>query len=272
MWIAEGNTSFEDCDALTWSLGCTSWSSRRLARVAMTSLAFMLLDVPDPVWNTSIGKCASWSPRATSAAASWIASASEGSSTPSWPLTVAATPLIEARAPISSRSIGMPEIGKFCTARCVWARHKASAGTCTSPIESCSVRKSLLMPLVLSQRGAADSAGRRADTAARPPGRHGARPTHKRAAAECLRRGPLDHATRRRLPLASGPYPCAAPVFLPLSPQRHRPRAGPPCPAVPSALSPLGSPVPPSRPRPGTLLLSPTRHAARMRRTTSDLP
>ena len=28
----------------------------------MTSLAFMLLLVPDPVWNTSIGKCASWRP------------------------------------------------------------------------------------------------------------------------------------------------------------------------------------------------------------------
>ena len=28
MWIDEGKTSFEDCDALTWSLGCTSRPSR----------------------------------------------------------------------------------------------------------------------------------------------------------------------------------------------------------------------------------------------------
>ena len=32
----------------------------------MTSLAFMFDDVPEPVWNTSIGNSASQSPRATS--------------------------------------------------------------------------------------------------------------------------------------------------------------------------------------------------------------
>ncbi len=49
-WIAEGNTSLEDCDALTWSLGWTSRPSACEASVAMTSLAFMLLEVPEPVW------------------------------------------------------------------------------------------------------------------------------------------------------------------------------------------------------------------------------
>ena len=43
-------------------------------------------------------------------------------------MTVAAAPLIAARAPMSSRSIGVPEIGKFSTARCVWARHLAQRG------------------------------------------------------------------------------------------------------------------------------------------------
>ena len=42
-----------------------------------------------------------------------------------------------------ARSIGWPEIGKFSTARWVCARHLARAGTRTSPIESCSMRKSL---------------------------------------------------------------------------------------------------------------------------------
>jgi hypothetical protein len=55
----DGNTSLLDCDALTWSLGCTGWPSFSAASVAMTSLTFMLLDVPDPVWNTSIGKWSS---------------------------------------------------------------------------------------------------------------------------------------------------------------------------------------------------------------------
>ena len=41
---------------------------------------------------------------------------------------MAAAPLMAASAPISSRSMGVPEIGKFSTARCVWARHLAHAG------------------------------------------------------------------------------------------------------------------------------------------------
>ena len=50
MWIADGNVSLDDCEALTWSLGCTSLPSRSVARVAMTSLAFMFDEVPEPVW------------------------------------------------------------------------------------------------------------------------------------------------------------------------------------------------------------------------------
>ena len=60
-WMAEGKVSLEDCAAFTWSLGCTStpccW-----ARVAMTSLTFMLVLVPEPVWKTSIGNWSSCSP------------------------------------------------------------------------------------------------------------------------------------------------------------------------------------------------------------------
>ena len=39
-----------------------------------------------------------------------------------------------------------PEIGKFSTARWVWARYRASAGTRTSPMVSRSIRKSLMPP------------------------------------------------------------------------------------------------------------------------------
>ena len=46
---------------------------------------------------------------------------------------------------MSARSIGRPEIGKFSTARWVCAPHSASAGTRTSPIESCSVRYVVVM-------------------------------------------------------------------------------------------------------------------------------
>ena len=45
-----GNTSLDDCDALTWSFGCTGAPSPRLASVAITSLVFMFELVPEPVW------------------------------------------------------------------------------------------------------------------------------------------------------------------------------------------------------------------------------
>lgn len=140
MWMEEGKTSLDDCEALTWSFGCTSRPSRSVASVAMTSLVFMFDEVPDPVWNTSTGKCSSQRPSATSSAASRIASAMSLSSTPSSAFTCAAAPLIRARASMWARSMRCPEIGKFSTARCVWARHLAPAGTRTSPMESCSTR------------------------------------------------------------------------------------------------------------------------------------
>ena len=67
-----------------------------MASVAITSLTFMLLDVPEPVWNTSIGKWSSQSPRATSSAAAMIASATSSSTTPSSALTLAAAALMRA--------------------------------------------------------------------------------------------------------------------------------------------------------------------------------
>ncbi len=63
MWTAVGKTSFDDCPMLTWSLGWTGFlvpicpPRIWIARLAITSLAFMLLDVPDPVWKMSTMKC-----------------------------------------------------------------------------------------------------------------------------------------------------------------------------------------------------------------------
>ena len=61
MYIAEGNVSFDDCDMLTWSLGCTgvllpsgvpaSWQQR----LEITSFTFMLNCVPLPVIQTCSG-------------------------------------------------------------------------------------------------------------------------------------------------------------------------------------------------------------------------
>ncbi len=116
---ADGKTSLEDWEALTWSFGWTGLPRRCVATLARTSLAFMLVLVPEPVWKTSSGKWSSKAPAAISDAASWMAAATSLGITRRRPLTVAATPLIEPRAWISSTGIVSPEIGKFSTARWV---------------------------------------------------------------------------------------------------------------------------------------------------------
>lgn len=125
---------------MTWSFGCTARLSRSPASVAITSFAFMLDEVPDPVWKTSTGNCSSQRPSATSPAAAAIASPSSASSTPSRTLTRAAACLTNPSALMCAAESGTPEIGKFSTARCVCACHLACTGTRTSPIESCSIR------------------------------------------------------------------------------------------------------------------------------------
>ena len=82
--IAVGKLSFDDWLLLTWSLGWTGSLPPRLpvrislARPAITSLAFMFDWVPEPVCQMTSGNWPSRSPRATSPAACWIASASLG--------------------------------------------------------------------------------------------------------------------------------------------------------------------------------------------------
>ena len=101
---------------------------------------FMLVEVPDPVWNTSRGNSWSHWPAATSSAASWMAAATRLSITLRRAFSNAAAPLMAASAEINDRSTVRPEIGKFSIARWVWACHLASLGTLTSPMESCSMR------------------------------------------------------------------------------------------------------------------------------------
>src|SRR5690625_3595601 len=80
-WVAVGKVSLEDWPMFTWSLGCSS-TPFCLARDAMTSLVFMLEEVPEPVWKTSIGNSASYLPVAISLPAAMMASAISPSSAP----------------------------------------------------------------------------------------------------------------------------------------------------------------------------------------------
>ena len=60
-WIALGKVSLEDWLALTTSFGWHSTPARAVSD-EITSLTFMLVLVPEPVWKTSIGNWSSCSP------------------------------------------------------------------------------------------------------------------------------------------------------------------------------------------------------------------
>ena len=89
----------------------------------MTSFAFMLELVPDPVWNTSIGNWSSSSPAATRSAAAAILSAFSASSNPSSAFARAAAALMRPSHRATDAGIGSPETGKFSTALAVSPPH-----------------------------------------------------------------------------------------------------------------------------------------------------
>ena len=124
------------CPMLTWSLGWIGLSVVKrspplssIARLAITSLMFMLLDVPDPVWNTSMGNSSSSCPSMTSwhdasRASTWVLSSGflpVSVSLPRSRLATAAARLTRPRAWTKSAGNLQPLIGKLSTARCVWA-------------------------------------------------------------------------------------------------------------------------------------------------------
>src|SRR3954449_7778203 len=109
---ALGKTSLDDWPKFTWSLGCALPS----VSAEMTSLVFMLDDVPEPVWKTSIGNCLSCSPAAMASPAAAICRARSLSMLPSSALTRAAVPLMRPSQWITDSGTVSPEMGKFSTA------------------------------------------------------------------------------------------------------------------------------------------------------------
>jgi len=87
--------------------------------LAITSLAFMLVDVPEPVWKMSTGNSASHFPSITSRAALRMAPARLLSSNPSEWLTVAAAHFTSPIARMNERGNRRSLIGKFSIARAV---------------------------------------------------------------------------------------------------------------------------------------------------------
>ena len=111
---------------LTWSLGwtgCFDPSSPpriSIARLEITSLAFMLVCVPEPVCQTTSGKWSSSSPSITCCAASRIAPASSASSLPRSSFTVAEACFTMPKARMIGCGMRSPPILKFWSERCVW--------------------------------------------------------------------------------------------------------------------------------------------------------
>ncbi len=145
MCMAVGNVSFDDCDMLTWSLGCTGVfdpmtpPASSMARLEMTSLAFMLVWVRLPVCHTRSGKWAvSQALGDLVDAPTSISSASLGSSIPRSTLVRAEASLRIPKARIIRRtSSASPEVEMHEESRL--GTQYRSAGTSMGPIESVSV-------------------------------------------------------------------------------------------------------------------------------------
>ena len=109
----------------------------------------MLDWVPDPVCQTTSGKCPSSAPddasrAAVSITASFSAVIFSGSSL--WFARAAACFRMPKAWVISRGMVSMPTpMGKFSRLRCVCAPQYLSAGTRTSPMESCSIRSVILL-------------------------------------------------------------------------------------------------------------------------------
>jgi len=127
MCMAVGKVSLEDCDMLTWSLGCTGSFDPMtpplisIARLEMTSLAFMLVCVPLPVCQMRNGNWSSRSPCATSPAACSMSPANVSSSLPISRFTAADAALRIPKPLISGLGIVSIPMSKWCSERCVCA-------------------------------------------------------------------------------------------------------------------------------------------------------
>ena len=142
--IAVGKVSLEDWLIFTSSLGCSSFCPAiSFPRFAMTSFMFMLLWVPEPVCQTTSGKCPSSLPARISSAACRIASHFSAVIFAGFSSRFASAAAFFSTAKARIISSGMfsrpAPIGKLFRLRSVCAPQYRSAGTRTSPMESCSV-------------------------------------------------------------------------------------------------------------------------------------
>jgi len=127
MCIAVGNVSFDDCDMLTSSFGCIGFfdpispPAISIARLEITSLAFMFVCVPLPVCQMCNGKCSSSFPAITSSAACTINRAFSAESFPMSSFTRAAAFFRMPKPRITDGGIVSRPISKCISDRAVCA-------------------------------------------------------------------------------------------------------------------------------------------------------
>ena len=109
-----------------------------IARLEITSLAFMFVWVPLPVCHTTRGKWSSSFPSITSSAALIIASPKSSERTPNSTLACAAAFFTMPSALMKSLGNRSCPILKFSNERCVCAPQYLSSATSMLPIESVS--------------------------------------------------------------------------------------------------------------------------------------
>ncbi len=120
-----------------------------MARLEITSLAFMLLWVPLPVCHTCRGNSSSRSPAMTSSAARTIRSARSWSSFPNSRLASAAAFLSIPNARTTSVGTKSLPMEKWISDRAVCAPQYRSAGTSIAPMLSVSTRVAPLASLII---------------------------------------------------------------------------------------------------------------------------
>ena len=112
-----------------------------MAMLAMTSFAFILLWVPEPVCHMDSGQCSLYLPATTSLAAVIIRFPILGSNLFCFMFTLAAANLIIPSAFIIESGCFSQPMGKFIIERCVCAPQYFSLDTCISPKLSVSTLK-----------------------------------------------------------------------------------------------------------------------------------
>ena len=92
-----------------------------MARLAITSLAFMFDWVPEPVCHTESGKWSSRRPSSTSRAARTMSAAFSADSRPASAFSSAQTRFRRPKACTTSAGIRSWPMAKWCSERSVWA-------------------------------------------------------------------------------------------------------------------------------------------------------